>query len=385
MKKIILFYMLALLLVVLSISSCQEKQGKVVSLPEIPVVKVVQKNVPVYKEFVGQIYGKYDIPIRARVSGFLEGIYFKEGSRVKKGQLLYLIDPQPFEAQVAEQLSGVAEAKTQLVKARSDLNRIKPLAEINAVSQSDLDAAQAQYEAARAQVNATLASLDLAKINLGYTRIKSPIDGLIGKTMAKVGEFVGQNPNPVILNTVSQIDTVYVEFFLPETDYLTLAKKYLNGREVKADQKRNRNRLQLILSDGSLFNHKGTIRFINRNIDPSSGSMLIQAAFPNPERLLRPGLFARIKVEMEKLDNAILVPLRSIMEIQGRYYLYVVDKDSVVKQKEVKVGPLQGNYQVISEGLNPGDQVVLEGIQMVHSGMKIKPVLKQFQLKEQEN
>ncbi len=379
------FFVLALVVTaMLAALSCKPRREEAKAPPEIPVVKVMQKDVPVYKEFVGQIYGKYDIPIRARVSGFLEGMYFIEGTRVKKGQLLYHIDPQPFEAQVAEQMSRLAGAKTHLVKAESDLQRIKPLAEMNAVSQSDLDAAQAQYEAAQAEVNAAIASLDLAKVNLNYTRIKSPITGLIGKTNAKVGEFVGQNPNPVILNTVSQIDTVYVEFFLPETDYLTLARRYEQGDTEIYNPSQKQKSLQLILSDGSVFPHKGSVRFINRNVDPSSGSMLIQAAFPNPGRLLRPGQFARVKVEMEVLHDALLVPLRSIIEIQGKYYLYVVDEDHVVKQKEVEAGPLQGDLQVISKGLKPEETVVLEGIQMVRSGMKVSPVIKQFESKSPE-
>ncbi len=372
-------------LAVVGMDACKHKQEEEKTPPEVQVVKVLEKDVPVYKEFVGQIYGKYDIPIRARVSGFLEGMYFIEGKQVKKGQLLYRIDPQPFEAQVAEQMSRLAGAKTGLVKAGSDLRRIEPLAEMNAVSQSDLDGAKARYEAARAEVDAAKASLELAKINLSYTRIKSPISGLIGKTNAKVGEFVGQNPNPVILNTVSQIDTVYVEFFLPETDYLLLARGYKAlSDSVKKNISEKETSLQLILSDGSVYPYSGWVNFINRNVDPSSGSMLIQASFPNPDRLLRPGLFARIKVEMEVLHHAVLVPLRSILEVQGKYYVYVVDNDHVVKQKEVEAGPLQGDLQVISKGLNAGDVVVLKGIQMIRSGMKVSPVITTFQSKSQE-
>ena len=385
MKKSVSRWLPAFLLVTVSFVSCKEKARKVIPVPDIPVVKVLQKDVPVYKEFVGQIYGKYDIPIRARVSGFLEGIHFTEGSRVKKGQLLYTIDPQPFEAQVAEQMSRLAGARTQLVKAKNDLQRIRPLAEISAVSKSDLDAAEAQYEAAQAEVDAAKASLELARISLSYTRIKSPIRGLIGKTQAKVGEFVGQNPNPVILNTVSRIDTVHVEFFLPERDYLILAKAYSVNNRKLVEVTEKRKVLQLILSDGSTFPYKGWVNFINRNIDPSSGSMLIQASFPNPQRILRPGLFARIKVRMDVMQDALLVPLRCILEIQNKYYLYVVEKDGTVRQKEVEAGPLQGDMQVITKGLAPEDRVVLEGIQMIRSGMKVNPVEKSFRSQSRKN
>ena len=384
MKKNAIFPFVVFLITGLLVLSCKNKQEKEPALPEIKVVKVEQRDAHVYEEFVGQVYGKYDIPIRARVSGFLEGIYFKEGLRVRKGQLLYTIDPQPLEAQVAEKLSRVAEAKIQLVKAKSDLDRIEPLAEINAVSKSDLDAARARYEAARSQVDAANASLRLSKINLSYTRIKSPISGIIGKTNAKVGEFVGQNPNPVILNTVSQIDTVYVEFFLPEKEYLSLARNYLS-KQGKADSKRESyNNLELILSDGSIFKHKGSVRFINRNFDPSTGSMLIQAAFPNPEKILRPGLFARVRVE-SVLKNALVVPLRCILEVQGKYFVFTVDQQGVVHQKSVEAGPLQGDMQVIKSGVTPDDRLVLEGIQMVRSEMKVKPVLKEFRSQSKEN
>ena len=384
MKKNAIFPFVLLLVTGFGVISCKNKQEKEPVPPEIKVVKVEQRDAHVYEEFVGQVYGKYDIPIRARVSGFLEGIYFKEGLRVRKGQLLYTIDPQPFETQVAEQLSRVAEAKIQRVKAKSDLDRIEPLARINAVSKSDLDAARARYEAAKSQVDAANASLRLAKINLSYTRIKSPISGIIGKTNAKVGEFVGQNPNPVILNTVSQIDTVYVEFFLPETEYLSLARNYLL-KQGKADSTiKSYNDLELILSDGSIFKHKGSIRFINRNFDPSTGSMLIQAAFPNPEKILRPGLFARVRVE-SVLKNALVVPLRCILEVQGKYFVFTVDQQGVVHQKSVEAGPLQGDMQVIKSGVTPDDRLVLEGIQMEHSEMKVKPVLTEFRSQSKEN
>ncbi len=384
MKKNAISPFVLLLIAGLGVSSCKNKQEKEPVPPEIKVVKVEQRDAHVYEEFVGQVYGKYDIPIRARVSGFLEGIYFKEGLRVRKGQLLYTIDPQPFEAQVAEKLSRVVEAKIQLVKAKSDLDRIEPLAEINAVSKSDLDAARARYEAARSQVDAANASLRLSKINLSYTRIRSPIDGLIGKTNAKVGEFVGQNPNPVILNTVSQIDTVYVEFFLPEKEYLSLARNYISDREKADSARKSYNNLELILSDGSIFRHKGFVRFINRNFDPSTGSMLIQAAFPNPEKILRPGLFARVRVE-SVLKNALVVPLRCILEVQGKYFVYTVDQQGVVHQKSVEAGPLQGDMQVIKSGVTPDDRLVLEGIQIVRSGMKVKPVLTEFRSQSKEN
>ena len=234
--KTMKYNLLLVLIVSVLISSCNEKQKQEKQQPqEIQVVEVIQKDVPIYSEFVGQAYGLYDIPIRARVEGFLEGIHFSEGQGVKKGQLLYVIDAQPFIADVASQQSKVAEAKTVLVNAEKELNRYKPLAERNAVSKSDLDAAQATYDAAQASVEAAKANMKMSQINLSYTRMKSPIRGVIGRTEAKVGEFVGREPNPVILNTVSRIDTIRVQFFITEGQYLRLAKEYRDDIKEKRE------------------------------------------------------------------------------------------------------------------------------------------------------
>jgi membrane fusion protein (multidrug efflux system) len=380
----VLFKWAVTFVVVLSLSSCGNKK-QTAPPQKIPVVTVLQKDVPIYKEFVGQVYGQVDIPIRARVSGFLEGIHFQEGRRVKKGQLLYTIDPQPYQAQVAKEMSKLAEAQTEFVKAQSDLDRIEPLAAMNAVSKSDLDASRAQYNAAKAYVDAAKASVKLAKIQLGYCSIYSPINGIIGKTKAKVGEFVGQSPNPVILNTVSKISHVRVEFFLPEADYLSLVRAYKN--QLPEDRKTDNGKdsvltrnLQLILSDGSVYPHKGKIDFINRQVDPSTGTILIQASFPNPDRVLRPGLFAKVKAEIYVDTNALLVPQRCVNETQGKHNVFVV-RDSVVRYAPVKTGPTVGDMWVIEKGLKKGDQVVLEGLQLVKEGMKVIPEPKIFQSK----
>ena len=374
-----------ILLLLFIFTSCAEKNKQAPPSPEIQVVEVLIKDVPIYKEFVGQIYGQFDIPIRARVSGFLDGIHFREGERVKKGALLYTIDPQPFEADVAKQMSKVAEAKTALVKAESDLNRIKPLAEMNAVSQSDLDAAQAEYEAALAYVDAAEANLRLSKITLGYASMYSPIKGIIGKTKARVGEFVGQDPNPVILNTVSTIENIRVEFFLSEADYLRMAREYRETlkklREKTLKPEENRAKLDLILADGSVFKYQGIVDFIDREIDPSTGAILLQATFPNPDQILRPGLFGKIRAVMQNIKNGVLVPQRCITELQGKHSVYVVDTENTVQFREVEVGETIGDMWLIDSGLKEGDIVVLEGLQHVRSGMVINPVLETFQSK----
>jgi len=354
-------------------------------IPEITVIKAVQQDVPIYRDFVGQVYGSSDIPIRARVSGFLEGIHFREGSMVKKGQLLYTIDQQTYKAKVAVEQSGLAEAQTSLVKAESDLNRMKPLAEINAVSKSDLDAAVAQYEAAKAYVEAAKSSLELAKIDLGYCSVKSPISGLIGKTKAKRGEFVGQNPNPVILNTVSITDSILVEFFLSEADYIELARKAISIEEGKTVRPENYDPdIRLILADGSTYKEQGGINFIDRSVDPNTGSILIQAVFPNSDGLLRPGLYAKVRIKVSVAKDAILVPQRCISELQGQYSVYVVNDSSRVETKQINVGPTINDYWLIDKGLEAGDKVVIDALQKVSEGARVKPKVIEFKSKSKK-
>jgi len=366
-------------MVSLILFSCKDKKAVQMPPPEIPVVEVIQKDVPIYQEFVGQVYGLYDIPIRARVEGWLEGIYFNEGRPVRKGQDLYSIDPETYQARVAERESALAEAETNLVKAQNDLRRIKPLAEINAVSQSDLDAALASEEAGQASVEAARANLRAAKIQLSYTRIKSPINGIIGKTKAKVGEFVGKDPNPVILNVVSTINTIRVHFFLSESQYLSFAREFTKldsmenaGRDEQELERKKRN-LELILADNSVFKYKGKVDFIDREVDPTTGSILVQASFPNPQQILRPGQFAKVKGVIDIVNNALLVPQRCVSDLQGKYSLYVVNDSSKIERRDVETGPTVDSYRLITKGIKPGEKVVYEGIQKVREGMAVKP------------
>ncbi len=344
--------------------------------PEVKVIQTEAKDVPIYQEFVGQVFGLKDIAIRARVEGFLEGIHFKEGSRVKKGDLLYTMESQPFEADVAAKMSRVAEAKTMLAKAKSDLGRIKPLAAEKAVSQSDLDGAVARYEAAIASVEAAQANLKASRILLGYTKIYSPLTGIIGKTQAKVGDFVGRSPNPVLLNTVSRIDTVLVQFFITEVEYLQFARRFkLGTAEAQHTETGNESSLELILADGSVYEHRGKVDFVDRQVDPTTGSMLVQASFPNRAELLRPGQFAKVRAMVRMVKGGILVPQRCVIELQGLHSVYVVGRDNKAQNREIRVGPKVKGFWLISEGLKPGEHVVYEGLQVVKDGLTVKPVV----------
>jgi len=375
-KGLFLFFVAMLLM-----TSCKEQEVKQAPPTQVSVVSVIQKDVPVFKEYVGQTYGVFDIPIRARVQGFLEGIHFDEGTKVHKGDRLYSIDPQSYKAQVAASLSDIAQAKTLLVKAENDLNRYRPLAEANAVSQSDLDNAVASYEAAKAEVAAAEANYDIAEIELGYTVIYSPIDGIIGKTKAKVGEFVGQNPNPVILNTVSDVSSINVEFFLNEAEYLTFAKEFIQNKKTAPRQETRKDNIELILADGSVFSEKGYIVFIDREVNAFTGSILVQARFSNPNSLLRPGQYAKVKVQITTLENALLVPQACVMELQGQHSLFIVNSNNEVKRIQVTTGIKIDDFWVIKEGLKPTDQVVLDGIQKVRNGAVVEAKKVDYQSK----
>ena len=389
--KILIMVMLQRLtlgLLLLLAIGCQKEEVAPSQLPppEVDVIEVMKMDVPLYAEYVGQVYGFKDIPIRARVEGFLESIHFDEGFPVKKGQLLYTIDSQPFEANVASYKSNVAEAETELVRAESELNRYESLIEQKAVSQSDYDATKAQYGAAVAAVEAAEANLEMAQIQLGYCKIYSPLNGIIGKTQAKIGEFVGKDPNPVILNTVSEIDKIRVEFFLPEAQYLTIA------REVNLDL-RDRSRrnveeqvpnLELILADGTTHEFKGKADFIDREVDPSTGSLLVQSSFPNPDGIVRPGQYAKVRILLQTLKDATVVPQRCISELQGQFSVKVVKSDNTIENRTVKPSERMGDLWLITEGIEHGEKVVISGLQRIKSGMEVNPKVTTFESQNSE-
>ena len=354
--------------------SCADKNEKQKPPQEIQVYQVKTEDIPVFEDYVGQVYGAKDIDIRARVEGVITGIHFQEGSQVKKGKLLYTIDSQPYEADVAAKMSKVAEAKTILAKALSDLNRIRPLAEQKAVSQSDLDGAVAQYEAAQSSLEAANAILRASQIQLSYTKISAPISGVIGKTKAKVGDFVGREPNPVILNTISDISSVLVQFFITEKQYLQ-AKRFSMSEVYKTRKNRPAENLQLFLSDGTIYDHVGKIDFVNREIDSQTGAMLVQSSFPNPDGILRPGQYAKVKIRIDMIENGVMIPQRCLSELQGLYTVSLVNKDNIIENKRVEVGEPIGNFRIVRKGLSAGDQVVYEGLQKIRKGMTVKPVI----------
>ncbi len=357
------------------LTGCDRSEPEPVAPPPLPVgvVKAERRDVPLFVELVGTTRGSQDVPIRARVEGFLETMNFREGGFVKKGDLLYTIDPQPFKAKLVEAQSKLATAQTNLVKARSDLARIRPLAEIDAVSKQDLDSAVAQEAAARSSVTAAEAAVELARIELSYTRLKAPIDGMIGLSKAKPGEFVGREPNPVVLNVLSDIDPIRVRFSISEREYLVLARTYMGGPDSEKVEGKKERGLVLLLADGSEHKYKGEVIATAQAINPETGTYSVEAAFPNPDGLLLPGQFARVRARYRTLSGAVVVPRRAVSEIQGLYRVYVVAAGNTIEVRDIKPGPVVGNMIVIENGLAGDETVVVEGLQKVRAGMSVDP------------
>ena len=357
------------LVLVLALTACGKK-SETVSLPPIKVnvVKAVQDDVPLYEEFVAQTFGMSDVDIRARVEGWVTSVNFKEGSSVKKGQLLYIIDDVQYQTRVDREQSELARAKTELVRAQNELNRVKPLTEMNALSKKDLDNANASYEAAQAQVKASEASLQNSKIELGYTRVYAPFDGVIGISNVRVGDYVSRIGSSSTLTTISSIGGVRVRFQISEREYLRIAK--LTKEEI-ASAKKN---VQLILADDSIYPHKGEVNFADREIDPKTGTLTIEATFPNPDGLLRPGLFVKTRVLLSTLPNAVMVPQRAVFQLQSLSQVFTVTDSSTLKVTVVEAGQKIGDAWIITKGLKAGDKVAVVGTASLTPNTKIEAV-----------
>jgi membrane fusion protein, multidrug efflux system len=340
-----------------------------VAPPEVQVAEVTQNDVPIYIELVGATLGSEDVEIRARVEGYLVSMNFTEGSFVKKGQLLYRIDPQPFEAALAEASANLSTARARVDKTNNDVARLTPLAKQQAVSQQEVDNAVSAQEAAQAQVAAYDAKVAKAKLDLAYTTITSPIDGLIGTTQKKVGSLVAGGET--LLNTVSQINPILFRCAIAEAEYLRLAR-----RGAVRDKSENKKfGVELLLADGSVHPHKGRLDSVERAVDPTTGTLSGQFSFPNPERILRPNQYGRARIVTDVKQAAVLVPQRAVQEIQGLYSVMVVKPDETVEQRMVKVGERVGNLWLIDSGAKPGEKVIVEGIQKVRPGVKVNAKL----------
>jgi membrane fusion protein (multidrug efflux system) len=372
-RGVILLSGLAALSIMLA--ACTEPTPPAPPPLEIAVVEAIRQDADITLDLVGQTRGSVDIPIRARVQGFLESLQFEEGRPVTKGQLLYTIDPAPFRSKVVEAEGRVAEARTMLANSKADLERIRPLAEMNAVSQQDLDGAEARYEAAIGNLQAASAQQEQAEIELSYTRILAPIDGVIGISKAEVGEFVGAAPNAVVLNYVSRNDPIRVRFSINERDYLRLARLFVERRETLGENAAGERKqgLELILADGTVHPYEGEIIATDAAINPTTGTFTMEADFANPDGLVLAGQFARVRGVMERRENAILIPLRAISELQGIFRVFVVGEDGAVELRVVELGPQVGNLRIVESGLEAGERVAVEGLLRLRNGATVIP------------
>ena len=417
-RKVPILVSLATAIAVLTAVACSKKEASKTSAalppPSVVVAEITQKTVPIYSEFVGQTRPEETVELRARVEGVLQKVYFREGTAVRKGQLLFTIDKRPFEATVqsakalqakaesdlaqARQRTDVIQAQAQLAesqaalsKAEQDLARMRPLAKEKAVTELELDAAVAAEKASRASVDARQANVTnleasvkytieraaaevsaakarviQAQLDLSYCDIYSPIDGIIGFLQVDEGNLVGRS-EATLLATVSLSNPVLVDFNLGEAEFLKLTNRDQTGKRARDAE------FQLILSDDSIHPSPGTFKVVDRTVDPQTGTMKVEASFPNPGSYLRPGQFARIRVPVTERENAILVPQRAVQEMQGAKTVMVVDAQNKVQLRTIRVGEKSDNYLVVLEGLNAGERVIVEGMQKARPGSEVKP------------
>jgi membrane fusion protein (multidrug efflux system) len=372
--------------------------------PEVEVATVEQRDVPIYREWIGTLDGMVNAAIRAQVTGYLLTQNYSEGSFVRKGQLLFQIDQRPFQAAVDQAQGQVAQANAQLAqanaqllqaqaqftsaeanqhKAQLDEDRYVPLAKQSAITQQDLDnatqnnlsskaqvkAADAQVETAKAQIQASgaavvaaKAALETARVNLSFTRLTAPIDGVAGVAQTQVGNLVTPASNPV--TTVSTLDPIKVNFTVSEQEYLSFRRQ---------DTAIKRLQLDLILSDGTIYPHHGQFAFADRQVTESTGAIQLTGLFPNPGNVLRPGQYGRVRTVIGTTTGALLVPQRAVSEMQGTYLVEVVDSGNKVNIRPVKTGDRVGSEWVINDGLKPGERVIAEGVMKVAPGMQVNP------------
>lgn len=372
-----------LLLAILSVfmmQSCKKETAPEMKALEIPVTEVLQQDVRLESEYTGQTFGQSDIQINPRVDGLIESLNFKEGNIVTKGQLLYTIDPLPYEAKVNDAKGALAQDEARLAKNKSDYDMMIPLAKMNAVSQRELIAAKSAYNASLASINSSKARLENALLELGYCRIVAPISGIIGISKVRVGDYVRPGTSSV-LNTISDLGDVRVRFTLSEQEFLRI---YREVNKENSSLKGAGQSISLKLSDGTIYPQTGKISFADRQIDPTTGAITFEAAFPNPDKLLRPGQYVKVGVVTDVRNNALLIPQRSVIEMQGIYQVYVLGDSSKVHMQIVKPGPSYKDGYVVEEGLKSGDKIALGGTSLLKNGSVITPKITEWQPGQQE-
>lgn len=369
------------------LAGCRPSTGRPVGAPtppEVLVTTVLQQDVPVTGEWVATLDGYVNAQIQPQVSGYLIRQNYREGSFVHEGEVLFEIDPRPFEATLAQAKGQLAQAKGQLAQAKAqlDLARINvkrdtPLAKARAIAQSQLDTeiqaektAEANIETAKAAIQTAEAAIQTAELNLGFTKVRALVDGIAGIAAVQIGNLVGPS---AVLTTVSKVDPIKVYFPISEQEYLGVAGLIKSGPGDGWLRKAGSVALQLVLADGSLYPHSGRIVFTDRQVDAQTGTIRIVGAFPNPGNILRPGQFGRVRAVKETRRAALLVPQRAVGHVQGQYQVAVVGDDNKVNIRQVTLGPRADTLWVIEKGLHPGERVITEGITKVAQGMTVVP------------
>lgn len=362
-----------LCLTFLFFTSCSDKKTKDDTAKEVDVkvVDVKKIDAPISYEFVGQAESSRQVEIRARVDGFLDVIAYDEGAMVQPGQILFVLDKKPFEASLQEAEGQLALQEARLETATLNLNRIRPLAEKDALSQKDLDDAEGRQKEAQAAVLGAEGSVNQAELNLGYATIRSPLKGLASKANKQEGSYISQGPDS-LLTYVAQLDPIWVNFSVSENQILTVKEEVKKGKVIPP--KHDEYIVEVVFADGSTFPHKGKINFAEPNIDPVTGTFLIRAVLPNPDGEMRSGQFLRVYLHGAKRPNAILVPQKAVVQGAKGQFVWVVGKDNHPETRNVMVGPWQGDNWFINEGLNEGDQVIVDGIMRLNTGVTVKVV-----------
>jgi membrane fusion protein (multidrug efflux system) len=363
----------ALILIAPSIFfSCDDKKTEISTVvPEVNVVQVGQKNVTIYTEYVGQAYGQSDIEIKPRVEGWIQSMHFKEGTPVRAGQLLYVIQDDELRDREQAARADLAQANVILAKDKADLDRVRPLTEMNALSKRDLDAAQATYDAQLQAIEAAKAALRNAQTQLSYSKVTAPISGIIGISKVQVGDYVRKTVGEQGINTISALGEIRVRFAITESDYIRF-------RQEKTAQELKNLPVEFVLNDGTIFPEKGRMDFANREIDPATGSLLVQAVVPNRSQLLRPGQYVKVRFKSNEIPNAIVVPQEAINQMQNVYMAFVVNDSNKVNPKPVQVGTRTGSNWVVTQGLSAGDKVALVGNALIKPGTVVKPIIKSY-------
>jgi len=354
----------------LAMIGCGRTQAAAPSpVPEVRVAPVIEQDVPVYSEWVATLDGYVNAEIRPQVSGYIIKQDYKEGSLVRKGQVLFEIDPRPFQAALDRAKGDLAQAQAQLGKSTLDVERDTPLAEARAIAKSQLDNEIQAKLGAQALIESDKAAVEQAELNLEWTKVTSLVDGIAGIAQIQIGNLVGSNS---ILTSVSQLEPIKAYFPISEREYVLVQK---NSNAISSNHAIGffGNSLELILTDGSVYAQTGKILLADRQVDPNTGTIRIVAAFPNPGNILRPGQYGRVRVETGIKKSALLTPQSAVAQSQGNYQVAVVGSDRKVSMRAVKPGQTVGTMWVIDEGLKPGEQVVVEGLQKLRDGTLVTP------------